>query len=322
MAPKAKPSDNRRQISCNWEGSWVTEETLADLAEAGFLPPKEDGVWRAPGDEIEPRPKPNELVMFVEHVERGFTPPGSPFFRNLLQRLGLRLHDIGPNSMLQVSNFHVLCEDYLGIAPNIDLWLASFTCNSQLVSKGGAYVQVGAISLQRHRNSCLPKLALANRPRAWQKSFFYCQDTSPEGETRLPSWSNTLFVPTEALKSKPRDSSMSFINESLIKIRALIGHGLTGLDLLSCWTKWRIQPVSPRQRSFLECTGTSADVDRIKASDWRPEDWVEFVTRVTEEKDISFDKVGLAPFSVNNKPFEVTPLLCLFAFVVESHSFS
>ena len=130
MAPKAKPSDDKRKISCNWEGSWVTEQTLADLADAGFLPPKEDNVWRAPGDEIEPRPKPNELVMFVEHVERGFTPPGSLFFRNLMQRLGLRLHDIGPNSMLQVSNFHVLCEDYLGIAPNIDLWLASFSCNS------------------------------------------------------------------------------------------------------------------------------------------------------------------------------------------------
>ena len=63
----------------------MTEEALADLAEAGFLPPKGDSVWRAPGDEIEPRPQPNELVMFVEHVERGFTPPGSSFFRNLLQ---------------------------------------------------------------------------------------------------------------------------------------------------------------------------------------------------------------------------------------------
>ena len=48
---------------------------------------------------------------------------------------------------------------------------------------------------------------------------------------------------------------------------------------------------------------------------------MEFISRVTEEKGISFDKVGLAPFSVNNKPFEVTSLPCLFAFVVESHSF-
>ena len=115
-----------------------------DLAAKGFLPPKESNVWRAPGNEIKPRPKPNELVMFVEHVDHGFMPPGSLFFRDLMRRLGLRLHDIGPNSLLQVSNFHVLCEDYLGVAPNIDLWLASFSCNSQLSSKGGAYVQVGA----------------------------------------------------------------------------------------------------------------------------------------------------------------------------------
>ena len=86
---------------------------------------------------------------------------------------------------------------------------------------------------------------------------------------------------------------MAFINESLIKVRALIGHGLTGLDLLSCWTKWRIQPVSPRQRSLLECTGTSADVDRIKAAGWTPDDWVEFVTHVTEEKDSPLTRWGL-----------------------------
>ena len=166
MAPKAKSSADKHTISCNWEGSWVTEEHHTDLAAKGFLPPKESNVWRAPGDEDEPRPKPNELVMFVEHVDRGFSPLGSLFFRDLMRRLGLHLHDIGPNSMLQVSNFHVLCEDYLGVAPSIDLWLASFSCNSQLTCKADAYVQVGTISLQRHRNSALPKLALANRPRA------------------------------------------------------------------------------------------------------------------------------------------------------------
>jgi len=100
MAPKAKPSTDKRTISCNWEGSWVTEEHLTDLAAKGFLPPKENNIWRAPGSEVEPRPKPNELVMFVEHVDRGFSPPGSAFFRDLMRRLGLRLHDIGPNFML------------------------------------------------------------------------------------------------------------------------------------------------------------------------------------------------------------------------------
>ena len=53
MAPKAKPSEDRHKISCNREGSWVTEEVLADLAVKGFLPPKENNVWRAPGDEID-----------------------------------------------------------------------------------------------------------------------------------------------------------------------------------------------------------------------------------------------------------------------------
>ena len=78
----------------------MTEEHLTDLATKGLLPPKGSNIWRAPGSEVEPHPKPNELVMFVEHVDRGFTPLGSTFFRDLMRRLGLRLHDIGPNSML------------------------------------------------------------------------------------------------------------------------------------------------------------------------------------------------------------------------------
>jgi hypothetical protein len=39
---------------------------------------------------------------------------------------GLRLHDIAPNSLLQVSAFTFLCEAYLHIEPSMGLWLESF----------------------------------------------------------------------------------------------------------------------------------------------------------------------------------------------------
>ena len=140
--------------------------------------------------------------------------------------------------MLQVSNFHVLCEDYLGAPPSIDFWLAFFGCNSQREATYAPFLQCGAISFQRRKGSIFPKLALANKIKGWQRTFFYCKDTSPEGEIRLPPWSPLPFEATPALSSKPDPSSLSSIEILLNKVRVLTLHGLTGLDLISCWTKW------------------------------------------------------------------------------------
>ena len=185
--------------SCNWEGSWIDEVFLESLAARGLLPPRDQCEWRAAGEEIIPDPQPGEVVIFAEHVERGFKPPGSLFFRSLMQRLGLRLHDIGPNSILQVSNFHVLCEDYLRIPPLIDFWLALFSCNSKKEAIDASFLQCGAISFQRRKGSIFPKLALAKKVKDWQRTFFYCKYTSPEREVHLPPWSPLPFEATSAL---------------------------------------------------------------------------------------------------------------------------
>ena len=218
--------------SCNWEGSWIDELFLESLAARGLLPPRDQCEWRAAGEEIIPDPQLGEVVIFAEHVERGFKPPGSLFFRSLMQRLGLRLHDIGPNSMLQVSNFHVLCEDYLGAPPSIDFWLALFGCNSQREVTDAPFLQCGAISFQRRKGSIFPKLALAKKVKDWQRTFFYCKDTSPESEIHLPPWSPLPFEATSALSSKPDPSSLASIEILLDKVRALTLHGLTGSYIL------------------------------------------------------------------------------------------
>jgi hypothetical protein len=121
-------SEKMSRRKCNWEGSWVDEDFLESLTARGLLPPKDQCEWRAAGEEVIPDPQPGEVVIFTEHVERGFKPPGSLFFCSLMQRLGLRFHDIGPNSMLQVSNFHVLCEGLSGY-PAFNRFLA---CSLQL----------------------------------------------------------------------------------------------------------------------------------------------------------------------------------------------
>ena len=41
--------------------------------------------------------------------------------------------------------------------------------------------------------------------------------------------------------------------------KALIAHGLTGIDLVKCWIRWSIQPLAIRPRLIYEYTGESTD---------------------------------------------------------------
>ena len=67
--------------TCNWVPSIVTEGTLKDFVKIGYLPEKYVRYYHAPepGEE-KPQPKDEEVVVFTDHMNRGFSPPASKFF--------------------------------------------------------------------------------------------------------------------------------------------------------------------------------------------------------------------------------------------------
>ena len=70
---------------CNWVPSRVTGATLKDFVNIGFLPEKSIMSYRAPNPaEEKPQPKDGEVIIFTDHMNRGFSPPGSKFFREVL----------------------------------------------------------------------------------------------------------------------------------------------------------------------------------------------------------------------------------------------
>ena len=74
MHPKAP----KASITCNRMRSNVTNETLADFVKSGHLPKKDVMSYRAPDpSEERPQPKDEEVVIFADHMSRGFAPPGS-----------------------------------------------------------------------------------------------------------------------------------------------------------------------------------------------------------------------------------------------------
>ena len=62
--------------SGNWVQSRITEEDLNNCVAIGALAKKEDIQWRASGLENPPEPKDGEVIVFVDHLSRGFSPPG------------------------------------------------------------------------------------------------------------------------------------------------------------------------------------------------------------------------------------------------------
>jgi hypothetical protein len=66
------------------------------------------------------------MVSFMTFHERGFGVPTSPFIRALLHYYNVELHHLAPNSISQVAIFMAVCEGYLGMDPQWNLWLHLF----------------------------------------------------------------------------------------------------------------------------------------------------------------------------------------------------
>ena len=82
-----------------------------------------------PGPECPPEAQDGEEVVFMQHLDRGFSPPGSKFFRDVLASFQLHPQDIGPNSMSNICNFQVFSEVYLQEEPTVELFRDFFHLN-------------------------------------------------------------------------------------------------------------------------------------------------------------------------------------------------
>jgi hypothetical protein len=56
----------------------------------------------------------------------GFSVPASPFMRALLHYYKVELHHLAPNAISQATIFMTVCEGYLGMEPQWNLWLHLF----------------------------------------------------------------------------------------------------------------------------------------------------------------------------------------------------
>jgi hypothetical protein len=78
--------------------------------------------WHVLEDPMSPAPVEGYMVSFVVFYEQGFDVSLHWFLRSLLQHYDLELHNLTPLGILHITAFVTLCEAYMGIDPNFDLW--------------------------------------------------------------------------------------------------------------------------------------------------------------------------------------------------------
>jgi hypothetical protein len=79
-----------------------------------------------PAGDHTPNPPSGYVVSFTRFHERGFAAPASRFMRALCHHYGVELHNFAPNAILQAATFVGVCEGYLGIPVNWDIWIHLF----------------------------------------------------------------------------------------------------------------------------------------------------------------------------------------------------
>jgi hypothetical protein len=172
-----------------WERSSATRLALGQLVTAGQLAANEDGrpaEWIVPParDHV-PNPPSGYVVSFIRFHERGFMAPASRFMRALYFHYGVELHNFAPNAISQVATFVGVCEGFLGIPVNWDLWIHLFRGElftqptseprtRRVVRAGGMSLAVRA---QRRDDYILCTMTTNNA--GWEWGWFYLRNDEP-----------------------------------------------------------------------------------------------------------------------------------------------
>jgi hypothetical protein len=180
-----------------WERSTVTRLALNQLVSAGQLAANVEGrpaEWIVPParDHV-PNPLSGYVVSFNRFHERGFAAPASRFMRALCHHYGVEVHNFAPNAISLAATFVGICEGYLGISVNWDLWIHLFRAelftqpaSEQMTRRA---VRTGGMSLAlrgQHKDDYIPCTMTTNNA-GWERGWFYLRNDEP-GLPPTPVW--------------------------------------------------------------------------------------------------------------------------------------
>ena len=125
----------------------------------------------------------------------------------------------------------------------MELFREYFYLNRQNECTNGLSLELGGISIQRRHGAVFPLIVLPSHPKDWNQTWFYYQDTSPANEKPLPGYRAERLDSKFVLPDKLTAAKRKKLILSMKRIQALLGNGLTGVDLIRCRVAWRVIPL-------------------------------------------------------------------------------
>ncbi|KAK1625972.1 hypothetical protein QYE76_000287 [Lolium multiflorum] len=281
-----------------WGKSKVTRESLLPYVASGVIPEFKQERWRVPpANEVEPLPRPGEFVIFLSFLDRGFALPTSDFLRQLLAFYNIKVSDLGPHSVQQISLFVALCECYLGCPPYFPLWVSIFHGRATRASKSSeALIPNGGITFQVKSGESFIDMALPKKAQSqWRRFWFYAKEYTPPGEVCIPQFSPEPSIPRRLnVRSLPREQE-EVVKEMRQAIQALKDSGLTAVNMYNCWLGRRLIPLRCRAHPMWDYRGQN-DCTRSTATEWDESEYRKALAKITTATFTSFGD-GLQPYS-------------------------
>jgi hypothetical protein len=164
----------------------VTRFALSELMNGGQLAPNVDGqpaAWIVPpATDREPNPLYGYVVSFIRHHECGFAAPASHFMRGLCHHYGVELHNFAPNAISQEATFIGVCEGFLGIPANWDLWVHLLHAELHTLTTPEPRVHrvvcIGDMTISL-RESCMEfyiPCTMTSNNAEWERGWFYLRN--------------------------------------------------------------------------------------------------------------------------------------------------
>jgi hypothetical protein len=197
-----------------------------------------------------PNPPFDYVVSFVRFHERGFAVPVSRFMRALCYHYGMELHNFTPNAISQAATFVGVCEGFLGIPVNWDLWVHLFRTElhtlATLKPKIHHAARAGGLSLvlrSSRREQYIPCTMTSNNA-YWDLGWFYLRNSG----AGLPSYTGKV-LREKAISwhhgvSPP--SHQAWLDSLLAVLKHLADRGLTAGCVLANLRHRRIVPLMER----------------------------------------------------------------------------
>jgi hypothetical protein len=198
------------------------------------------------------------VVSFVRFHERGFMAPASRFMRALCHHYGVELHNFVLNVISQAATFVGVCEGFLGIPVNWDLWVHLFRGELFTLStseqRTRRAVHAGGLSLavrSQRKDDYIPCMMTTNNA-GWEWGWFYVRNDEPG----LPPYTALVLRERPACwhheVSPPQHQKR--LDSLLAALRDLTGRGLTAEVVLAHLHHQRIVPLMERPLRIFKMT--------------------------------------------------------------------